>query len=403
MAVPDKLSPLLYTTVSQNDVTRYGGYHRELFMRAFTIIEEALVICTLCQGVKRDACTFQGMTTCKPCSYGPDKATPVRDIRELVARLVMKCPLSSRGCSWTGTVTEGEIHLQRCKELLYKCPNKCELGISRRSMEQHGKVCVMRQVSCEICGVELQAIDLEKHLFTCSPHTVSCTNCEVVMKRDELEDHMNKCSNKCESSRITNAITQIEEIVVTRQQDTLPDRNMNEHYLNIERETAELKRRVSSLEKKNELLTKALFTKPELMKYDSITGRILEGYSWSILDVNTLTRSVSTIESPPFYIWHNNVRITANSGLLGSISLTVSRLPGYFDEIIGDNCLSSYRCELVPVDEGEPLVLTDRITHKLDLNTRSYNFLFLDISLLKDELYCKDNCAVLHIYFDLTH
>ena len=394
MTAPDKLS-LLYTTLSVDDVTRYGGYHRELFTRAFTILEEALVICTLCQGVKRDACVYQGMTTCKPCSHCPDKATPVKDIRELVRQLSIKCPLAPRGCNWTGKASEGENHLQHCKELLCKCPNNCGVGVNRKTLDQHLKLCQMRVLPCDYCGEEQRAKNLQSHLLSCSLHPVSCQNCHTDMERREEADH----SEVCPAREVIQTVTAPIEVLVAR--------NVSEYrgdnYLVLERETDKLKERVSCLERKNQILTKALFCKPELMKYDSTTGRILEGFKWRLQGVSGLTKSVSTLESPSFYIWHHNMRITAETGLMGSMSLRLTRVQGCYDEIVRENCVTYFKCELVPLDEGKCLEFSGRINHKLGMNSKSDPFLFMDLATLRDQLYTTADSVSMYFYFDMIH
>ena len=396
MATPDKLN-LLYTTLSTNDASRYGGYHRELFTRAFTILEEALVICTLCQGVKKDACVYQGMTTCKPCSSCPDKAMPVKDIRELVRQLYIKCPLAPRGCNWTGKASEGENHLQNCKELLSKCPNNCGAGINRKTRDQHLKLCQMRVLPCEYCGEELIANNLPSHLLICTLHPMSCQNCQTEMERKQEVEHLKICPAREHNPVESVPVAPLEVIVA----QNVSEYKGNGNYSVLERETEKLKERVSSLEKKNQILTKALFSKPELMKYDSTTGRILEGFKWRLEGVTGLTKSVSTLQSPSFYIWHHNMRVTAETGLMGSMSLCLTRVQGCYDEIVQETCVAYFKSELVPVDEGKCLEFSGRINHKLELNSRSNPFLFIELSNLRDQLYTTDDSVTFHFYFDM--
>ena len=408
MPAPDNPASLLYTKIIlQNDVTRYGGYHRDLFTRKFTILEEALIICTLCQGVKKDASIFQGVATCRCCSYNPDKATPIKDIRDLVARLPMRCPLYARGCNWTGNVREGEGHLFKCKELLCICPNECEIGVTRRSLEQHYKSCQMRKIPCDYCGNQVTAKKLEEHFLVCALGPIACTQCSAKIKRSELAEHLSSNCTKIREKEITNnnvMKNQHEKAEVSSEiiQTVSTEKVVSENYESLERETAELRERVSSLEKKNEILTKALFIKPELMKFDSSVGRFLEGFKWSIFGIGNITKSVSRMESPTFYIWYRNMKLIGEVGILGSISFSIARVDGQFDDIIGTNTLSYYRCELVPADQGEPLVLNGRINHKLEIH-KGQQFLFIDLSLLMDQLYCLEDTITLNIYFDITY
>ena len=336
------------------------------------------------------------MTTCKPCSYYPDKATPVKDIRELVRQLYIKCPLSPRGCSWTGKASEGENHLQHCKELLCKCPNNCGVGVNRKTLDPHLKVCQMRVLPCEYCGEELRAKSIQSHLLTCSLYPVSCQSCQAEMKRKEEEEHLKNCPARKQ--------IQMESVPVAV--EVMVAQNVSEYkgdYSVLERETEKLKERVTCLERKNQILTKALFSKPELMKYDATIGRILEGFKWRLQGVTGLTKIVSILESPSFYIWHHNMRVTVETGLMGSMSVSLTRVQGCYDEIVRENCVTYFRCELVPEEGGKCLEFSGRINHKLELNSKSDPFLFIELSTLRDQLCITDNSVAMYFYFDMLH
>ena len=401
MAAPDNPTSLLYTAVLlENNNTRYGGYHRGLFTRKFSILEEALIICTMCQGVKRDAAIFQGVATCRGCSYSPEKAKPARDIRDLVARLPMRCPLYSRGCKWNGTVVEGETHLLKCKDLLCICPNECQVGVTHKSIEQHSKTCEMREIACEHCGNHVIAKRLGEHLQTCTKLPLSDTKANPQVEQLTNSTHIS-VANEIPKNVMLQAPAV--NILFPRETETIKAEIVPESYSRLERETAGLGERVSRLERKNELLTTALFTKPELMTFDTTTGRFLEGFKWSLFGIGTITKTVSRIESSSFYISHNNLKLIGQVGMFGSIGFSVTRVDGLFDDIIGTNTLSYYRCELKSADGGEPLVLSGRISQKLELNGRCQQFLFIDISVLLDQLYITEDCVTINIYFDMTH
>ena len=401
MVVPDNPASLLYATVLLKDnFIRYGGYHRELFSQKFSILEEALIVCTRCQGVKRDASMFQGVATCRNCCYNPDKAKPVKDIRDLVSRLPMKCPLYKRGCTWSGSVIEGESHLLKCKELLCICPNECGVGVTSKSIGQHSKACKMREIPCELCGIQVRANKLEDHLVTCTLFPIQDTNCNTT--KSELPEHLSTHSNQIPvANEIPNNATQTS--AEKTQESTQTDIVLLDSYASLERVTTELKDRILRLERKNEILTNAIFIKPELITFDKTTGRFLEGFKWSISGIGAITKRVCKITSPTFYISYQNIKIIGDVGMISSIGFSVTRVEGTFDEISGTNTLSYYRCEVVSADGGEPLVLTGRINHKLELKGICQPFLFIDLSVLLDELYCLEDCITLNMYFYMTH
>ena len=411
MAKPDNPPTLLHTPRSHDDVTQLGGYHRELFLKEFSIIEEALVICNICQGVKKEASMYQGLTTCKVCSPNPDGTTAVKDIRELVGCLSIRCPLYARGCAWKGSVVDVESHLRTCKELLLPCPAGCGVGIRRASMEKHIEECMRRNVACEHCGSAVSAKSLEEHLTTCKDCIVACPQCNHGTKRSQLDEHMQTLcgksaqlklehSNQAQPEGVRDAVSS-----VYKQQENIIEKLLSDKIANLENEAVALKDRVLSLERKSEVLTKALLCRPELAKYDSVTGRILEGFSWTMLGIEQLTKIVFTFESQSFYISHLNLVLVASVGMVNSVSFSVTRIPGRFDEIVETSALSFYRCEVVSAKEGgDPFIKSERINHQqLKLGEKCQPFGFIDVSVLRDAAYCSDDRITLHFYFDLTH
>ena len=92
----------------------------------------------------RDACSVSGgmAMVCATCA-GDEVAQPVGAVREMVAQLKCKCPLTQRGCEWEGTVADVSQHLDQCAHLIVPCPYLqygCEVVMKRLDNARHREV-----------------------------------------------------------------------------------------------------------------------------------------------------------------------------------------------------------------------------------------------------------------------
>ena len=92
----------------------------------------------------RDACSVSGgmAMVCATCA-GDEVAQPVGAVREMVAQLNCKCPLTQRGCEWDGTVADVSQHLDQCAHLIVPCPYLqygCEVVMKRLDNARHREV-----------------------------------------------------------------------------------------------------------------------------------------------------------------------------------------------------------------------------------------------------------------------
>ena len=184
---------------STTTVSQICGYKYE-FLRS---VSEDLK-CVLCKHVARDLHT----TSCCKKPFCQECITPVlrarkqcpsckrvkfaaelnrRDQRRILARKV-RCPMSDKGCTWTGKLEHIEAHLDvgtgdceyvtaegpkpGCtrKHDLVPCPNRCGIKSIKSSddLDRHLKRCPLQEVGCDLsnagCDAKVARRDLAKHM-----------------------------------------------------------------------------------------------------------------------------------------------------------------------------------------------------------------------------------------------
>lgn len=109
--------------------------------------------------------------------------------RMQIQRLKVHCPHKSKGCSWTGDLSDRSSHLRLCPHSIR---------------------------SCDYCSDRIQVSELVKHIETCPKAPVSCQYCNSTWPRDKLDNHRDKhcpkapvkCPNSChDDSLIREAIS----------------------------------------------------------------------------------------------------------------------------------------------------------------------------------------------------
>ena len=93
-----------------------------------------------------------------------------------------------------------EVHMRECMVLIVPCPNECisqDTGdlcrTERRYLQEHlTELCLLRQVNCNYCSVEITAIDMNTHLSECVELCIECPNgCDTeLIKRRDVTRHM---------------------------------------------------------------------------------------------------------------------------------------------------------------------------------------------------------------------
>ena len=165
------------------------GYKKEYLSQNLTEMEKQLIICAICEGIMRDASTNEGEITCDLCCTKRFDAKPVKQVRSLVAKLSIKCPLL-RDCEWTGQLSEAEEHFGICGSTLVLCPLGCESVVKRRETDQHtGNECQLRKVNCNFCGSTFQSVFLMDHVGICPFQPIDC-DCGIEIPRSKMDMHI---------------------------------------------------------------------------------------------------------------------------------------------------------------------------------------------------------------------
>ena len=140
----DNMEDLVYTAIQAESGVRWGGYKRELITQNLSMLEESLVVCSVCAGIMHSACSIKGglAQVCESC-VGEDTAhQPVGPIRAIVAKLGCRCPLLDRECEWTGTLGSMVHHMSECNQFIVQCPYikyGCKRELKRGELEKHRK------------------------------------------------------------------------------------------------------------------------------------------------------------------------------------------------------------------------------------------------------------------------
>ena len=119
----DKIGDLVFVDKKDKSYNKRGGYKKELVTQNLTVMEESLVVCSVCRGIMHETCRIKGglAQVCESC-VGEEDSHQIASIRSTISKLVCKCPLSERGCDWEGTLGGLVEHMKECNELIVQCP-----------------------------------------------------------------------------------------------------------------------------------------------------------------------------------------------------------------------------------------------------------------------------------------
>ncbi|KAL8739375.1 MAG: hypothetical protein Q9190_007828 [Brigantiaea leucoxantha] len=118
-----------------------------------------------------------------------------RIVNSILDDLVVKCPLSSEGCTEEPTRGLLQDHLAKyCAYADVQCPGEgCALKVRRRDAIQER--CLHYTLQCEDCKQPLMAIDLKLHQDVhCRLARTECPFCNIYVLRCELDEHTEICS-----------------------------------------------------------------------------------------------------------------------------------------------------------------------------------------------------------------
>ena len=149
----------------------------------------ACIADVLQQGKPCQACGEHIFTTIKPMKY-----------RREMESLLVYCSMKGRGCGWSGTLGELDMHLDpdqdNCQYVDTKCPLNCQQTIPKNRVEQHvAEECARRDFTCQHCAFKASYEEvMDIHLPECKYVPLQCPNlCGVTCERENMEDHMKMC------------------------------------------------------------------------------------------------------------------------------------------------------------------------------------------------------------------
>uniref|UniRef100_A0A0G4G060 RING-type domain-containing protein n=1 Tax=Chromera velia CCMP2878 TaxID=1169474 RepID=A0A0G4G060_9ALVE len=232
------------------DTIRRLGLDRSLAAEGFeTQAENAL--CSICHDYVKEAretnCEARHVF-CRPCiervkrSSGrrgqcptcrgefSELAKPSVFTLNLLEQVKWKCLNFEQGCSFTGTKTNLEEHLDtECPEQETECSFKgCTEKMRRAVISQHGETCLFRLLPCEHCKDQVPFNGTETHMTTCKKFPLECpNNCGGTVPRDTLSSHV---ETECEEQEVECAVSGCGEKVKRREMEAHEEKNMRKHF-----------------------------------------------------------------------------------------------------------------------------------------------------------------------------
>lgn len=170
------------------------------------------LVCSICLSVHREpvltsccgnhfcfSCVEQVRLEQRPCPLcGALHFTTMLDkyfVRK-VNELEVRCKFSKSGCSWCGSVSELQRHLEGdCKFIRIECPYFCGTLLVSSELEQHQRVCQRRPYVCKFCDYKGVYEDMSsKHWKVCEKYPLPCpSQCgEVGIERGMMDKHLDE-------------------------------------------------------------------------------------------------------------------------------------------------------------------------------------------------------------------
>lgn len=192
--IRDRNEKLLF--VEEDEKPR--GYRVDFLREELPSSFKGFVICTVCEGLMRDACGVGDpqVFMCAVCANG-EAIIALHPNRDVIQRMAVFCPLNTRGCSWEGVVSAVDTHLNECEYLFIDCELSCGIVLKRQDMVKHLiNSCPFREIICEYCSEYHKEQDTNLHLVACTKLPLTCSNgCGNSAERMHMEAHMEMCPN----------------------------------------------------------------------------------------------------------------------------------------------------------------------------------------------------------------
>ena len=134
---------------------------------------------------------------CPGCNVSTFTTVLDKFVQKKVLDLKVKCPNTSKGCSWQGPVMEWEAHLNCCELAPVPCPNNCNALVTRGMAKSHAENdCPLRPATCKYCSHRCSFASLTQvHYAVCPGYPVTCPNgCGAdSIERQLLPNHIVGC------------------------------------------------------------------------------------------------------------------------------------------------------------------------------------------------------------------
>eukprot|EP00727_Mastigamoeba_balamuthi_P008586 m51a1_g435 putative tnf receptor-associated factor 4 (532) ;mRNA; f:62405-64286 len=161
--------------------------------------DEATLFCRVCIEswlAKEASCS--SAAKCPTCSAEITLASlhqPSRVVQNIIDRLEIRCPNSSRGCQEYVALGRLSVHEGECPHAAVTCENQgCGATMDRREMAAHSAACPHRLQPCRLCGSDVKACAVAEHeARSCPLVTERCACGALVARRDRAAHEAEAC------------------------------------------------------------------------------------------------------------------------------------------------------------------------------------------------------------------
>lgn len=261
-------------------------------------------------------------TSCPHCREESCSYTKRTDIDQAIQSTKVRC--SNDGCTWTGQISNFEVHSTKtCKVKLISCPY-CKQSIQRQQLHHHkDHECQCRSYQCPYCGEFDEYHKIMEHIATeCPEAPIECSNgmCSAKVKRKEMESHQHQCRRQsipCAHAELIDC----KEFVIREEMHTHEKDSLCKHFELAMASVRHLQAQMNcSDEVKESLITRV----PVTFKIDNFAARKSSNNVWW---------------SRPFYTHPRGYKVClrvhtngASTGKGSHISVYLLLMPGPFDQ-----------------------------------------------------------------------
>ncbi|UJR08471.1 hypothetical protein I4U23_012740 [Adineta vaga] len=140
---------------------------------------------------------------CPKCQQpiSKDKIVNDKSLQKDIQSLEVYCTHKDKGCMWSGTLRDFQVHIETCTFIIIDCPNGCGASFERRFTTNHQlEDCSKRMITCEFCKTNVPLENEVNHLSICTEFKVPCPNqCSTEeYPRRQIQEHLDNVCPKQE-------------------------------------------------------------------------------------------------------------------------------------------------------------------------------------------------------------